>query len=601
MSLLQDELDVILPHVQKPARYVGGELNAIIQSHEGKDISFALAFPDTYEIGMSCLAIHILYNLLNLREDTVCERVFAPWPDMEEAMRSHAIPLYTLETRVPVRDYDFFGFSLAYEMSYTTVLNMLNLAGMPLRSSERMVGDWPLVIAGGHCAFNPEPMAPFIDLFVIGEAEETLPLILDTWKSVRELSRMHILQKLSDIPGVYVPVIHWPDTSIPPAKRIKRQYVKDVDALPYPLNPIVPFIEVIHDRISLEVMRGCTRGCRFCQAGMITRPVREKSPEVLIQQAQELIASTGHQDISLVSLSTTDHSRVEQLVKWMMETCEDRKISVSLPSQRADVDCIRLLEEIQKVRRTGLTFAPEAGTQRMRDVINKNVTEENLFDAVEKAFDSGWKRIKLYFMIGLPYEEEEDILAIADLSTRVAKLARSKRVSGFSVTAAISAFVPKPHTPFQWMAQDSPELLERKIHLLRMNLKDKAVQLRWHDLRTIRIEAALSVGDRRVADVIEEAWKHGGKFDSWGEYFSMDRWLKAFQDCGLDIAAIANQPRPYEETLPWEIIDTGISHAWLRSESERAKNQLSTEDCHTGKCVWCQACDRFYTEKIQIG
>jgi radical SAM superfamily enzyme YgiQ (UPF0313 family) len=634
-AFIEEKLEEILPTVGKPARYTGGELNAVVKDHNRCDITFALAFPDSYEIGMSNLALSILYHLLNEREDCVAERVYAPWPDMEQAVRAHGVPLYTLETKTPVRDYDFLGFSLSYEMSYTNVLNMLDLAGMPVRSLDRDGERFPLVIAGGHTTFNPEPMAPFIDLFVIGEGEEVLADILETYKDCRHLPKRDLLVKLANIPGVYVPRFYeatyedydgpnggrdesrpyiCPEERFADADRrpfggvaplsgdvpelITRRLVWDVDNVPYPTKPVIPFIEVVHDRISLEVMRGCTRGCRFCQAGMITRPVREKSPEKLMELAEELVKNTGHEDISLVSLSTADYSRVEEVVRGLIERYGDRKIGVSLPSLRADRDCVRLVEEIQKVRKTGLTFAPEAGTQRMRDVVNKNVTEENLFAAAEAAFKAGWKRIKLYFMISLPTETDEDIIGIADLATRVCKLGRRMKVSGLTVGIGVSSFVPKPNTPFQWHGQDTVEEIKRKQRLLKRHIGDKAVQFRWHDPRTTHLEAVLSLGDRRVADGIERAWRLGSKFDSWDEHFDYDRWMEAFRQAGVDPFYFANRQKSYDEPLPWDHIDCGVSKAYMRAEDKRAREAKTTHDCHTEPCTMCQACDRFVVEGV---
>lgn len=596
--MLRDTLDEILPKVAKPARYTGGELNAQYKNHADCVIKFALAFPDTYEIGMSNLAIQILYSLINARDDAVCERVFAPWLDMEGEMRKREVPLFSIETRTPIAAFDFLGFSLPYEMSYTTVLNMLDLSNIPLRSMDRMDGNYPLIIAGGHCTFNPEPMAPFVDIFLIGEAEEALGEIFDLWEKNKDLPKVRLLESLGEIEGVYVPLIHHLNSNdIPCEKRIHRRYIRDVNALPFPLHPIVPFIEVVHDRIALEVMRGCARGCRFCQAGMVTRPVREKSMDILLAQAEELVQSTGHEDISLLSLSTTDHSQAEEIVHAIMNDFGERRISVSLPSQRADVDCVRLLESIQTVRKTGLTFAPEAGTQRMRDVINKNVTEENLFAAMNAAFDAGWRRVKLYFMIGLPFEEDEDVIGIGDLATRIAKLARSKRVPGFCVSLGVSAFVPKPHTPFQWCGQNSFDELARKMRLLRSSIQDKAIQLKWHNLEQIQVEAALSRGGRELGEVIEHAWRSGGRLESWEDHFNHQRWLQAFEIAGLCLSDCATRSREYSDPLPWDHIDTGVSKQWLRAEAERARKGVPTGDCHTQDCVFCRACERFYTEK----
>ncbi len=659
---IEERLEEILPLVGKPARYTGGELNCVYKDHSEIEacggVKCAVAFPDSYEIGMSNLALSIVYHVFNSREDCVAERTYAPWPDMEKAMRDHDVPLYTLETKRPVLDYDFFALGLSYELSYSNVLNMLDLAGMPIRSQDRdesppgfgaggqappgfgaggashpsslIPHPFPLVIAGGHATFNPEPVAPFIDIFVIGECEEVLLEIIEAYKAYRSLPRELLLLKLANIVGVYVPRFYesyyedhsdplytCPDERFANAdrrmfkavrpkpeyegrvpERIERRLIWDMDNVPYPTAPIIPFVEVVHDRISLEVMRGCTRGCRFCQAGMITRPVREKSPERLYELAAELIANTGHEDVSLVSLSTADYSRVGDVVTEMIDRYGDKKVGVSLPSLRADVNCVKMMQEIQKVRKTGLTFAPEAGTQRMRDVTNKGVTEADLFAAAEAAFANGWQRIKLYFMISLPTETDEDVIGIADLATRVAKLARRMKVRNPTVTIGVSTFVPKPDTPWQWHRQDTLAEIERKQRLLRNNIGDKGVQFRYHDARGTHLEAVMSLGDRRVADAIEAAWKLGCKFDSWDEYFKYDMWMEAFESVNLDPYFIANRQKAYDEPLPWDHIDCGVAKSYLKKEDRLSREAKFTPDCHTAPCTMCQACDRVVIEGI---
>ncbi len=639
-TAIQEKLEEILPYVSKPARYTGGELNIVVKDHAAMDVSVAVAFPDAYEIGMSNLACSIIYDLLNKRADCVAERVYAPWPDMEAKMREAGVPLYTLETRTPLADYDLWGFALSFELAYTNVLNMLDLAGVPLRSLDRDGGRedgsaYPIVFAGGHAVFNPEPMAPFIDVFVIGEAEEVLVDLVEAYQSSRTLPREELLLKLAQIPGLYVPRFYRPayeteaerrdrldagqmtegdsaalyDTmprlkgtfplrpDVP--KKIVRRLVWDVDALDYPTKPIIPFIEVVHDRISLEVMRGCTRGCRFCQAGMITRPVREKSPARLAELAQELVENTGHEDISLVSLSTADYSQVETVVRDMIARYGDSKIGVSLPSLRADQDCVKLVQEINKVRKTGLTFAPEAGSQRMRDVVNKGVTEANLFAAAETAFQNGWQRIKLYFMISLPTETEEDILAIGELALKCAQIARRNGVRNPTISIGVSAFVPKPFTPFQWHGQDTREAIERKQQALKRSIRDKAVSYRPNDARATSLEAVVSLGDRRVAEAIEGVWRRGAKFDAWDEYLNLDLWAEAFEEAEVDPAFFANRQKAYDEPLAWDHIDCGVAKSYLRAEDKKARIAKETGDCHTGGCTFCHSCDRAYTESTK--
>ncbi len=637
---IEDALDEILPLVSRPGRYTGGELNSIVKSHSDADVRFAIAFPDAYEIGMSNLACSIIYNMLNNRQDTLAERVYAPWPDMEKAMRGAQMPLFSLETRTPVSEFDMLGFALSFELSYTNVLNMLDMSGIPVRSENRIeemqdgkrVQRYPIVFAGGHCTFNPEPMSPFIDVFVIGEAEEVLPSLISVYSEFRFLPREDLLVKLACVPGCYVPrfydaefetpeqrldrlnsagitaeqAIELSDT-MPRFKRIvpkrddvpeiiERQWVKDVDSLDFPTKPIIPFVEVVHDRISLEVMRGCTRGCRFCQAGMITRPVRERTPEKLQILAEELVKNTGHEDISLVSLSTADYSRVDVVVHDLIERYAGSKIGVSLPSLRADQDCVNLVQEINKVRKTGLTFAPEAGSQRLRDVTNKGVYEEDLFKACETAFSNGWQRVKLYFMISLPTETDEDVLAIGVLATKCAQIARQNGVKSPTITIGVSAFVPKPFTPFQWHGQDTIEEVERKQQLLKRSIRDRAVNYRPNDSNAVHIEALLSLSDRRVAEVIELVWQRGQTFDAWDEYLDHDRYMKACEDCGVDVHFYANRNKAYDEPLPWDHISCGVTKTYLRAEDKKARLAKQTADCHTDPCTFCSACDRSYTE-----
>ncbi len=637
---IEDRLEEILPTVSKPGRYTGGELNSIVKDHASVSVKYALAFPDAYEIGMSNLALSIIYNMLNNRPDCVAERVYAPWPDMDAAMRTAGVPLYTLETRLPCAEYDLWGFALSFELAYTNVLNMLDLAGVPIRSLDRDGGKtdgshWPIVFAGGHCTFNPEPMAPFVDVFVIGEAESVLPQLTETFQLHRGQLRETLLLKIANIPGCYVPRFYEPryetneqravrlinsksvdESSTDPydsmprllsterirddvPARIVRQLVWDVDNLDYPTKPIIPFVEVVHDRISLEVMRGCTRGCRFCQAGMITRPVREKSPEKLMELAAELVKNTGHEDISLVSLSTADYSRVDDVVRGLISRYADSRVGVSLPSLRADKDCVDLVQEINKVRKTGLTFAPEAGSQRMRDVTNKGVREEDLFAACEAAFQNGWQRVKLYFMISLPTETHDDVIAIGELATKCAQIARRNGVKNPTITIGVSAFVPKPFTPFQWHGQDTVQDIANKQNMLKRSLRDRAVSYRPNAADSTQLEAILSLGDRRIAESIELVWRRGQFFDAWDEYLDCDRWMQALADTDVDPGFFANRQKEYGETLPWDHIDCGVTKAYLRAEDKRARQVKQTPDCHIEPCTFCMACDRSYLESAK--
>jgi radical SAM family uncharacterized protein len=606
---MENILDEILPFVTKPARYTGGEYNAIVKDLPSDGIRVALAFPDIYEIGMSNLGLRILYHIINKRPDAMAERVFAPWVDMEAEMRRRNLPLFSLETHTPLSEFDIIGFSLGYELTYTNVLNMLDLAGIPVLSSQRGK-DHPLVIAGGCCTVNPEPMTDFIDAFVVGEGEEVIHEIIDTYKQYKTESRELLLRRLAGIEGVYVPSLYQVfynedgtiarvepiDESVPTA--IRRRLVVNLDEAEYPVAPVMPFIDTVHDRIPLEIMRGCTRGCRFCQAGIIYRPVRERTYKKLLDLAEKLVSNTGYEEIALLSLSTSDYSHIEELVRELIARYEPKRVGISLPSIRADANCVELAHEIQKVRKSGLTLAPEAGTQHMRDVINKNVTEGDLLGAVEAAFRCGWKRVKLYFMVGLPGETDEDIVGIAALASKVANVGRKL---GFkpAVNVSVACLVPKPHTPFQWRAQDTIEEMNRKQRVLREALRDRSVSLSWHDPKISHLEAVLARGDRRLAKAVLLAWQNGCKFDAWDEYLKFDVWIKSIFGAGLDPAFYANRQREYSEILPWDHIDCGVSKAFLIREDRRADSGQTTPDCRDGQCMGCGV-QRLLSNKRQV-
>lgn len=593
--------DDILYRVEKPARYIGGELNSYDKDIEKVSIRYAFCFPDVYEVGMSHLGSKILYYLINQREDTFCERAFAPWPDMEKLMREAGIPLYTLESKDSLKEFDFLGFTLQYEMSYTNILNMLNMAGIPLRASQRGE-DEPLVVMGGPCAYNPEPLYDIADIIVLGEGEEVTNEILDTYLEFKHKGKKEILRALCKIEGVYIPslysVSYKEDGTIEKFQpiyenvpvKIKKRIVHNFDEVIYPDKLLVPYTEIVHDRIMLETFRGCTRGCRFCQAGMIYRPVREKSTSTLLKQAEELLKNTGYDEVSLTSLSICDYSDIENLIKSFVQKHGEKNVSVSLPSLRIDSFSVDLIKEIQKVRKTGLTFAPEAGSQRMRDVINKGVTEEDLMNSVRSAFEAGWSTIKLYFMIGLPYETIEDVTGIGDLAEKVVRqyyaVDKEKRHKGLKVTVSTSIFVPKPFTPFQWAPQDNMNNIREKIHALRQNIKNRAITYNWHETPVSYIEAVFARGDRRLCDVIIRAFEKGAKFDGWSDYFSFTLWDEAMKECGVDGDFYALRQRSYEEILPWDFIDIGVTKNYLIKENEKAKGEELTSDCRLG-CTGC--------------
>ena len=591
--------DQVLKKVEKPARYIGMEKNSISKDLSTVDIKFAFAFPDVYEVGMSHLGLHILYNLLNNEDYIACERVFAPWIDMENEMRKEGIPLYTLENKEPIKNFDFIGFTLQYEMSYTNIINMLDLGNIPIFSKDRKEDD-PLVIAGGPCAYNPEPIADFIDLFVIGEGEEIVLEIMELYRQFKlnGYKRDEFLQEVSKIEGVYVPkfykVYYKEDNTIERMEPlidgipqiINKRIIKDLDKSYYPEKIIVPFIETVHDRIPLEIFRGCTRGCRFCQAGMIYRPVREKEVDTLLELAEKLVNSTGYADISLTSLSSCDYSQLQLLVTKLINNYNEKRVGISLPSLRLDSFSLDILKEIEKVRKTGLTFAPEAGSQRLRDVINKGVTEKDLETAVSYAFEEGWSTIKLYFMIGLPTETKEDLLGIKDLGYKVKNiffnLPKEKRQGNLKITLSASCFVPKPFTPFQWVGQNSLEEFNEKINFLKNEIKDKKITFNYHDPKLSFLEAVLARGDRRLGKVLVRAWELGCKFDGWSEIFDYDKWMQAFEETGISADFYALRERKFDEVMPWDFIDIGVDKAFLIKEYQKAKEGLLTRDCREG-------------------
>lgn len=599
MARITDEM---LMSVEKPARYTGGEVNMVKKDPSKVKVRYAICFPDVYEVAMSHLGIKILYHLLNERDDTYCERVYAPWVDMEEVMRKNNVPLYALETGDPLSEFDLAGFTLQYEMSYTNIINMLDMAGIPIYAKDRKRG--PFIHFGGPCAYNPEPLAEIADFFLMGEGEELNSQVVDEyikWKESGE-DREGFLKRICNIKGVYVPsfydVEYNQDGTI--KRRVKlyekapdiieKRIVEDLDKAYYPEKMLVPLTEIIHDRAVLETFRGCTRGCRFCQAGMIYRPVREKSTDTLLKQADKILSATGYDEISLTSLSICDYSDIHNLVRRMMEENEARKVAVSLPSLRIDSFSVDLINEIQKVRKTGLTFAPEAGTQRMRDVINKGVTEEDLINSVTSAFQSGWSTIKLYFMIGLPFETMEDVAGIADLAQKVVDaymgVTKEKRKKGLNVTVSTSSFVPKPFTPFQWVPQDRRNVLREKQEMLKERIKSRFVKYAWHESPVSFMEAVFARGDRRLSKVLVQAWKNGCRFDGWADQFNWDGWVKAFEECGVDPEFYAYRQRELDENLPWDFVDVGVSKEYLISEYKKAGQAALTHDCRLG-CTGC--------------
>ena len=602
---LSDRIESLMLNIQKPVRYMGGEYGAVMKDPEKVEVRYAFLFPDTYEVGMSHLGMRILYHIINQREDTWCERVFTPWVDMSAEMRANGIPLFSLESRTPIKEFDILGVTLQYEMSFTNILESLDLAGIPLRREDRTDAD-PFVICGGPCAFNAEPLAPFVDLIAIGDGEEETLATIDVYKQWKAsgLPREEYLKMAAQIPGIYVPSLYdvsynadgtvyavTPKPGSGAPEIVRKALVSDLNAAEYPDRLIVPYGEIVHNRIMLEIFRGCTRGCRFCQAGMIYRPVRERRMDRLMELAEKLVKNTGYDEISLMSLSSGDYSCLPELAHQMVEKFAKKRVKISLPSQRIDAVLTDTLKETQKVRKTALTLAPEAGTQRLRDVINKGVTEEDLMRAVTDAFEQGWSAVKLYFMIGLPTETDEDVLGIADLARKVRAcyfaVPKEKRAPGLRITVSASVFVPKNFTPFQWCGQLDGETVVRRQMLLRDELrKVKGVEFKYHAHDLSYIEAVFARGDRRLADVMEHAWRLGCRFDGWSDQYRHDLWLRAFEEKGVDPDFYALRNFDLNETLPWDHLDAGVTKAFLRREWEKAQRGERTQDCRKG-CVGC--------------
>lgn len=599
-----ERLEQLFCTVQKPGRYSGGELNSIVKEKSAEQVRFAFCFPDTYEIGMSHLGMKILYSQFNSREDIWCERVFAPWIDFEEVMKRENIPLFALESRDALSDFDIIGFTLQYELSYTNVLNMLELGGVPLRAEQR-TGLSPLVVAGGPCTCNPEPLADFIDIFFLGEGEESDLEVIELYRKFRDSggSKEDFLREAAKIEGVYVPslynVSYNADGTVAEVSAcggapatVKKRICKKMDEAYYPDKFVVPYIEIVHDRAVQEIFRGCIRGCRFCQAGYIYRPVREKSPEVINSQAKALCENTGYDELSISSLSTSDYTQLEELLNEMLEWTEEKRVSLSLPSLRIDNFSPELLEKISHLRKSGLTFAPEAGTQRLRDVINKNVTEDEILGTCRTAFAGGYTQVKLYFMLGLPTETDEDLAGIAELGQKIVNeyynMPNRPKGKAVNVGISVSTFVPKPFTPFQFEPQITRDEIVRRQKYLRDCITTRKISLSWHGNETSFLEGVLARGDRRLGKVIETAFKKGCRFDSWDECFSLEKWYEAFEECNIDPAFYANRARKFDEITPWEHLDYGITKKFLICQNKLAHDAITTPNCRE-KCAGCGA------------